>query len=90
MSIEAVPKDISSAFHLYTVAHRSSNSEVAVFVDESAYKYLTNCSLNNILHTPRNERILTGTPYDICDVYDFDEVYQNFKAVVLLSSAKTT
>ncbi len=72
-----------------TDADRRSNAEVAVFVDESAYKYLTNCSLRNIFHTQRNELGLTGTPYDIYDVYDFDEVYRNYKAVVLLSSAKT-
>lgn len=73
-----------------TDANRSSKAEVAVFVDESAYKYLTNCSLRNIYHTQREQLGLMGTPYDIYDVYDFKAVYQNYKAVILLSSAKTT
>lgn len=72
-----------------TDADRSSNAEVAVFVDESAYKYLTSCSLRNIFHTQREQLGLIGTPYDIYDVYDFEAVYKNYKAVVLLSSAKT-
>ena len=58
--------------------------------NESAYKYLTNCSLRNIYHTQREQLGLMGTPYDIYDVYDFKAVYQNYKAVILLSSAKTT
>ncbi len=73
-----------------TDANRSSKAEVAVFVDESAYKYLTNCSLRNVFHTQREQLGLMGTPYDIYDVYDFKAVYQNYKAVILLSSAKTT
>lgn len=73
-----------------TNSDRGSIAEVAVFVDESAYKYLTNCSLRNIFHTQREELGLIGTPYDIYDVCDFGEVYQNYKAVILLSSAKTT
>ncbi len=72
-----------------TDAVRSSKAEVAVFVDESAYKYLTNCSLRNIFHTQREELGLMGTPYDIYDVYDFEAVYKNYKAIVLLSAAKT-
>ena len=72
-----------------TDSDRSSKAEVAVFVDESAYKYLTDCSLRNIFHTQRKELGLMGAPYDIYDVYDFEEVYKNYKAVILLSSAKT-
>ena len=73
-----------------TDTHRSSIAEVAVFVDEGAYKYLTNCSLRNIFHTQRNELGLMGAPYDIYDVYDFEAVYKNYKAVILLSNARTT
>ncbi len=72
-----------------TDTDRSSKAEVAVFVDESAYKYLTNCSLRSIFHSQRNELGLMGTPYDIYDVYDFEEVYGKYKAVILLSNAKT-
>lgn len=72
-----------------TDADRSSKAEVAVFVDESAYKYLTDGSLRNIFHSQRGELGLMGTPYDIYDVYDFEEVYADYKAVILLSNAKT-
>ena len=72
-----------------TDTDRRSKAEVAVFVDESAYKYLTDCSMRNIFHTQRKELGLMGAPYDIFDVYDFEEVYKNYKAVILLSSAKT-
>ena len=72
-----------------TDADRNSKSEVAVLVDESSYKYMTSGSLRNIFHSQRNELGLMGTPYDIYDVNDFEEVYQNYKAVILLSNAKT-
>lgn len=72
-----------------TDTDRSSKSEVAVFVDESAYKYLTDTSLRNIFHTQRSELGVMGTPYDIYDVYDFEAVYGKYKAVILLSNAKT-
>lgn len=72
-----------------TDTDRSSNAEVAVFVDESAYKYLTDGSLRNIFHSQRSELGLMGTPYDIFDVYDFEDVYAEYKAVILLSNAKT-
>lgn len=73
-----------------TDTDRRSKSEVAVFVDESAYKYLTNGSLRNIFHSQRNELGLMGTPYDMYDVYDFEAVYDKYKAVILLSNARTT
>lgn len=68
---------------------RGSKAEVAVFVDESAYKYLTDCSLRTLFHRQRSELGVMGAPYDIYDVYDFEEVYGKYKAVILLSSAKT-
>ena len=73
-----------------TDADRSSKAEVAVFVDESAYKYLTSGSLRGMFHDRRRELGLMGTPYDMYDVNDFEAVYGNYKAVILLSSAKTS
>ena len=70
-------------------ADRSSKAEVAVFVDESAYKYLASGSLCNVFFNQREELGLMGAPYDMYDVYDFEEVYENYKAVILLSTAKT-
>ena len=68
---------------------RSSNAEIAVFVDESAYKYLTNGSLRNVFFNQRAELGVIGTPYDMYDVSDFEEVYEDYKAIILLSVAKT-
>ena len=90
-------EDIMSEMALYkeiyeqsiTDADRSSKAEVAVFVDESAYKYMTSGSLRNIFHDRRRELGVMGTPYDIFDVNDFEAVYQNYKAIILLSNAKT-
>ncbi len=73
-----------------TDTDRSSKAEVAVFIDESAYKYLTSGSFRNIFFNQRHELGLMGTPYDIYDVYDFEKVYDEYKAVILLSNAKTT
>ena len=73
-----------------TDADRSPKAEVAVFVDESAYKYLTSGSLRGMFHDRRRELGLMGTPYDMYDVNDFEAVYGNYKAVILLSSAKTS
>ena len=68
---------------------RGSKAELAVFVDESAYQYLADCPLRHIFHSQREELGLIGTPYDIYDVYDFEAVYKKYKAVILLSGAKT-
>ncbi|MBR2877350.1 MAG: hypothetical protein IKC01_09435 [Clostridia bacterium] len=72
-----------------TYSDRGSKAEVAVFVDESAYKYLADCSRRCIFHTQRNELGIMGTPYDIYDANDFKSVYKNYKAVILLEAAKT-
>ncbi len=90
-------KDIMNEMSIYksiyeqsiTNADRCSKAEVAVFVDESAYKYLTNCSLRNIFHSQRSELSLIGTPYDMYDVYNFEAVYSKYKAIILLSNANT-
>lgn len=70
-------------------ADRGSKAQVAVFVDESAYKYLTECSLRNVAHVSREELGFMGTPYDMYDVCDFEEVYEKYMAVIFLSGAKT-
>lgn len=72
-----------------TVSDRKSKADVAVFVDESAYKYMTDCSLRNAVYNQRKALGLMGTPYDIYDVFDFDKVCDNYKAVIFMSSAKT-
>ena len=72
-----------------TDTNRKGKSDIAVFVDESAYKYMTDCSLRNAIYNQREALGLMGTPYDIYDVFDFESVYKNYKAVIFMSSAKT-
>ena len=70
-------------------ANRTSKSEIAVFVDESAYKYMTNCGLRNVIYNQRKELGQIGTSYDIYDVFDFEEVCGKYKAVIFMSGTKT-
>jgi beta-galactosidase len=68
---------------------RSSTAETAVFVDESAFKYMTACPLRNTAFNQRNALGLMGAPYDIYDVSDFEQVYAKYKAIIFLSDLKT-
>lgn len=68
---------------------RKSVAQVAVFVDESAYKYRTTHSRRNLIYTQRKALSETGVPYDTYDVSDFEAVHEKYKAVVFLSNTKT-
>ncbi len=68
---------------------RAGRAETAVFVDESAYKYYTDCALKNAAFNHRKPLGYLGAPYDIYDVKDFEAVYKNYKAVIFLSELKT-
>ncbi len=68
---------------------RKSLSEVAVFVDEGAYKYLSACSLRNVIYNQRHELGLMGAPYDMYDIFDFEKVKNNYKAFIFMSAVKT-
>ncbi len=68
---------------------RKSIAEIAAFADESAYKYLTDCSLRNAVSNQREALGCMGTPYDIFDICDFEKVKDNYKAVVFMSPVKT-
>ena len=68
---------------------RASKSEVAVFVDESAYKYMTNNALRNAVYNQRHALGLMGTSYDMYDVSDFEAVCGKYKAVIFISNVKT-
>ena len=70
-------------------ANRKSTAEVAVFVDESMYKYMTDCALRSAPFNMRRALGSADAPYDIYDVSDFKAVYGNYKAVVFLSDLKT-
>ena len=70
-------------------ANRTSTAEVAVFVDESAYKYLTDGAIRGTAFNARKPLGYLGAPYDLYDVSDFADVYQKYKAIVFLSDCKT-
>ena len=72
-----------------TKPNRASAAEIAVFVDESAYKYYTDCALRGSAYNQRAQLGLIGAPYDIYDVADFAAVYKNYKGIVFLSELKT-
>lgn len=69
--------------------NRKGKAEVAVFVDESAYKYMTDSSLRNAVYNQREALGIMGTPYDMYDVFDFQNVCGNYKAVIFMSPVKT-
>lgn len=69
--------------------NRSSRAEIAVFADESAYKYMTECGLRNAAFEGRRELGYIGAPYDYYDVSDFESVYKKYKALIFLSDCKT-
>ncbi len=72
-----------------TKPNRAGTAEIAVFVDESAYKYYTDCALRGSAFNQRAQLGLTGAPYDLFDVADFEAVYKNYKGIVFLSELKT-
>ena len=72
-----------------TKKDRKSLAELAVFVDESAYRYMTDCALRSAAFVQRGPLGHFGAPYDAYDVSDFPSVFQKYKAVLFLSACKT-
>ena len=68
---------------------RKSKTDIAVFTDETSYRYLSSHDLRNAVYSIKKNLGLMGTPYDVYDVFDFPAVYKNYKAVIFTSSAKT-
>ena len=68
---------------------RASKAELAVFVDESAYRYYTDCAMRSAAFNQRMQLGYLGAPYDFYDLSDFSEVYGKYKAVLFLSDLKT-
>lgn len=68
---------------------RKSPAEVAVFIDESAYKYLTDGGVRNVVYDQRTQLGFMGAPYDLYDVSDFEAVYTKYKAIIFLSGLRT-
>ncbi len=69
--------------------NRQSIAEIAVFVDGSAYRYLSDCPYRNAIYNQRKALGLMGTPFDMYDVFDFASVCGKYKAVIFLSEVKT-
>ena len=68
---------------------RNSVAKIAVFSDESAYKYMTECALRNTAFNNRRPLGYLGAPYDMYDISDFEDVYKNYKAIIFASDTKT-
>ena len=65
---------------------RKSASEVAVFLDEQAYAHLSSgTNVNYMVDLLAN----SGIPYDFYIAHDFEKVYDQYKAVCLLSAYPT-
>lgn len=69
--------------------YRGSVAEVAVFSDESVFRYMTACGRRNTAHEQRKALGHMGAPYDIFDIYDFDAVFRRYRAAVFLPGIDT-
>ena len=68
---------------------RSSVAQLAVFVDESAYRYMTDCALRYAASNQRLQLGYAGVPYDLYNIGDFNAVCGKYRAVLFLSPVKT-
>ena len=65
-----------------------SASEVAVFIDETSYAYISD-GTDHYIYPVRRSLGLCGAPYDIYLTSDFNEVYKNYKFFVFLAPRTT-
>ena len=72
-----------------TKENRGSVARFAVFIDESAMKYMTDCALRGAVYHQRTQLGLMGAPYDMFDVRDFEAVFRRYKAVMFTSDCET-
>ncbi|MCQ2477458.1 MAG: hypothetical protein MJ125_06480 [Clostridia bacterium] len=70
-------------------AERGSTAQIAAFIDEDVYAYMGNSPVRGMASYQRKALGMTGTPWDIYDIYDFDRVKDKYKAVIFLSPMKT-
>ncbi len=67
-----------------------SVSEIAVFVDERAYKYIRDASVGySVVYDSREALGKIGAPYDIYLADDYDEVKSKYKLAVILEPCAT-
>lgn len=69
--------------------NRESVAQVAAFIDESAFRYLTDGPLRFCAFDLRCVIGLAGAPCDYYDISDFEAVHEKYKAVIFLSFAET-
>ena len=69
---------------------RRSVAQLAVFVDESAYRYMTDGGMRGTAFEQRRQLGQLGAPYDLYNVQDFDAVCGRYNAVLFLSDVKTS
>lgn len=65
-----------------------SVSEVAVFIDETSYAYISD-GTDRFIYPVRHSLGLCGTPYDIYLTSDFNSVYKKYKFLVFLAPRTT-
>lgn len=89
---EDVMREMQSFRAVYEASMHSSRAslaQVAVFVDESAVKWMTDCGLRNAIYNQRKALGCMGAPYDLYDISDFDAVYSRYKAVLFFTGIRT-
>ena len=72
-----------------TKPDRGSAAEIAVFVDETAFRRMTACGRRNTVFEQRGPLGIMGAPYDTFDVYDFKTVFRGYKAAIFTSGIGT-
>ena len=69
--------------------NRRYAAELAVFVDESAFAFMTDCPLRSAPHAQRKALGLSGAPWDCYDISDFEAVAGRYKAALFLNDGAT-
>ena len=69
----------------FTAERRAKPAEIAVFIDETSLRRMTDCAYRSAVHAQRKALGLMGTPYDCYDLADFDAVYDRYRAVFFVS-----
>ena len=72
-----------------TKQNRASTAQLAVFTDESALKFMTDCGLRGAIYNQRRALGFLGAPYDLYDVSDFKAVADRYQAVIFMTGVKT-
>ena len=69
----------------FSAERRAKPAEIAVFIDETSLRHMTDCPYRSAVHAQRKALGLMGAPYDCYDLADFDAVYDRYRAVFFVS-----